>query len=125
MKPLIYVAGPYTHPDPVLNTRAACMVGDKLVSLGAAVIIPHLSLLWHAISPQPVERWYQRDLDVMEHCTAVVRFAGESTGADLEVKAAKALGIPVFDWTLPAPVYDFIARWHLGQTTENNPSEPR
>lgn len=96
MKPLVYVAGPYTHPDPILNTRRAVEVADELVALGCAVVIPHLSLLWHLISPQPIAEWYQRDLDVMAHCTAVVRFEGVSTGADLEVKTAEALGIPVF-----------------------------
>jgi hypothetical protein len=39
MKPLVYVAGPYAHSDPVLNTRNACLFADELVAAGAAVFI--------------------------------------------------------------------------------------
>lgn len=96
MKPLVYVAGPYTRPDPIVNVRRACAVGDMLTSHGCAVIIPHLSMLWHLVSPQPIETWYERDLDVMRRCDAVVRLSGESTGADQEVEIATESGIPVF-----------------------------
>lgn len=112
MKPLVYVAGPYTHPDPVINTREACLVADKLTEMGAAVVVPHLSLLWHAISPAPLETWYERDLDVLRHCHAVVRLQGASTGADAEVTDAVRHGIPVYSW--PGDTFglrDFIGRW--------------
>lgn len=95
MKPLAYVAGPYTHPDPVLNVRRACEVADELDAMGYAVIVPHLSMLWHTVSPQPIETWYRRDLDVLAHCHVLVRFEGASTGADAEVAHALACGIPV------------------------------
>lgn len=99
MKPLVYVAGPYTHPDPVLNTRRAVEVADELDALGFAVIVPHLSLLWHLISPQDVDTWYRRDLDVLAHCDALLRFEGVSVGADREVMTALDAGIPVFHGT--------------------------
>lgn len=95
MKPLVYVAGPYTHPDPVLNTHTAVRAAEEIEMLGCYVVIPHLSLLWHAISPAPVERWYERDLAVMHRCDALVRLPGESAGADAEVAAFKG---PVFYW---------------------------
>lgn len=97
-KPLVYIAGPYTHPDPVTNTREACLVADRVTEMGAAVIVPHLSLLWHAISPAPIETWYERDIDVMRHCHAVVRLPGASTGADAEVGEAVRLDLPVYAW---------------------------
>lgn len=93
---LIYVAGPYTHPDPVKNTHNAIRVGEKVERLGAAVFIPHLSLVWHLVSPAPIERWYERDLAVLERCDALVRIPGPSTGADAEVARAEELGLPVF-----------------------------
>lgn len=65
MKPLVYIAGPYSHPDPVLNVREACLVADQIVTMGAAVIVPHLSMLWHTISPQVL--WSNRPLHVAEH----------------------------------------------------------
>ena len=114
MKPLVYIAGPYSHPDPVLNTRNACQVADRLVEAGAAVIVPHLSLLWHAISPAPVDEWYRRDLDVLAHCHAVAWLPGASKGADAEVAFAENRGIPVyltsvdFSW---AALCTFIKEW--------------
>lgn len=96
--PLVYIAGPYTKPDPVTNTRNACLVADELDALGVAVIVPHLSMLWHTISPQPIETWYRRDLAVLEHCNAVVCLPGESSGADAEVAHARSLGLSIFSW---------------------------
>lgn len=60
MKPLIYIAGPYTCPDPVLNTRKAVAVAESVLALGGAPVVPHLTMLWHLISPKPVEEWYRR-----------------------------------------------------------------
>ena len=93
MKPLVYVAGPYTNPDPVINVRRACNVADQLVKAGAAVIVPHLSMLWHLTSPASIDEWYQRDLDMLDHCHALVRFYGPSSGADKEWEHAAWLGI--------------------------------
>lgn len=95
-RPLVYIAGPYTHDDPVLNTRSAVQWGEAIEQEGCDVVIPHLSLLWHAISPAPLDRWYQRDLAVLARCDALVRFPGASTGADAEMTYAKARSIPVF-----------------------------
>lgn len=99
MKPLVYIAGPYTRDDPVLNTRDAVQWAEGVEAEGCDVVIPHLSLLWHAISPAPIERWYERDLAVLARCDALVRFPGPSTGADAEVEFARDRGIRVFiDW---------------------------
>lgn len=94
MKRLVYVAGPYTAPDPVLNVRRAIFVADQLVEAGFAVIVPHLTMLWHMVSPQDPDTWYARDLDVLEHCDLLVRFPGKSKGADQEAKFAQAHDIP-------------------------------
>lgn len=112
--PLVYVAGPYTRPDPVLNTRTACLLADQLVAAGAAVFVPHLTLLWHAISPADVEEWYERDLAVLAHCQAVALLPGESTGADREVGFARARDIPVYSVDHPVAwsmLVEFIAGW--------------
>jgi hypothetical protein len=96
MRPLVYVAGPYTRPDPVLNVRRAIEVAESVERLGGTPFVPHLTMLWHLVSPAPVERWYERDLDVLGHCQGLVRFAGESSGADREVERARELGLPVY-----------------------------
>lgn len=106
-KPLVYIAGPYTHPDPVENTHKAIVAGEYIETYDCAVFIPHLSLLWHIVKPSPLEKWYERDLHVLERCDAVFRMAGESSGATKEVAHAFALGIPVYyHQTL-----DNFARW--------------
>lgn len=96
MKPLVYIAGPYTNPDPVLNTHKAIWWGTRLADQGYCTpIIPHLTMLWHTVDPHPLEFWYAYDLEVMARCDIVFRIPGDSTGADAEVKEAKRLGIPV------------------------------
>jgi nucleoside 2-deoxyribosyltransferase len=92
----IYIAGPYTRDDPVLNTRKAVAVGDRLAAKGHYPYIPHLALFWHYMRPHPAEWWYEFDLGWLVRCDALLRLPGESYGADLEVKTAIAEGIPVF-----------------------------
>lgn len=97
MKPLVYVAGPYSHPDPVINVREAVLRADVFYEHEDVVpIVPHLSMLWHTIKPHPVEFWYAYDLEVLARCDAVFRIQGNSEGADGEVKEAERLGRPVF-----------------------------
>lgn len=96
-RPLVYIAGPYTKPDPVENTRRAIEVGEAIEhNLVTNVFIPHLSLLWHIVSPAPIERWYERDHAVLARCDALYRMEGESLGADMEVEFARERGIWVF-----------------------------
>jgi nucleoside 2-deoxyribosyltransferase len=96
-KPLIYIAGPYTSPDAVLNTHKAVKAALSLRDAAdCAVLIPHVTLLAHAIDPRDIDYWYSFDIDQMEHCDAVWRLDGPSTGADREVDHAFAMGMPVF-----------------------------
>lgn len=98
--PLVYVAGPYTHPDPVENTHLAIKAADELLASGAVVpYVAHLSLLWHLVSPKPYGDWLAYDLDVLVRCDALLRLPGASAGADGEVATARAHGIPVFSDT--------------------------
>jgi len=108
-RPLVYIAGPYAHPDPVANTHNAVKMADGLHATGLVTcVVPHLSLLWHAISPQPPEHWYDYDLAILARCDALYRIPGPSTGADHEVAFAEDRArIPVFhaqtdliDWAM-------------------------
>lgn len=95
--PLIYVAGPYAHPDPVENTHLAIRAGDRILDSGLAVpYVPHLSLAWHLVTPRPAAEWYAYDLELLARCDAVYRLPGISVGASAEVRRATELGIPVF-----------------------------
>lgn len=97
-RPLVYVAGPYTNPDPVKNTRAAVLLGDTLTGEGlCTAYVPHLSLFHHYLTPHPLGWWYEFDLTILRRCDALFRMPGESTGADAEVEFARTLPIPVFE----------------------------
>lgn len=118
MKPLVYLAGPYTHPDPVANTRAMILAATELHEAGLCTpFIPHLSMLWHLVTPKPVEFWYNLDLEYLSRCDALLRFPGVSTGADDEARFATETGIPVFfanetrALTAPSSTYDTFDRW--------------
>ena len=93
----IYVAGPYTSGDPIINTRKAIEAGEQLRAMGFVPFIPHLSLIWHLVNPHDVDFWYAYDKEWIERCDALVRLPGESKGADAEVKLALELGLPVFE----------------------------
>lgn len=95
-RPLLYLAAPYTRDDPVENTSKICRVADHIYQASKWVpVIPHLTLLWHLVSPHPVDFWYDYDLHLLRRCDAIVRLPGLSTGADREMKVADSLGLEV------------------------------
>jgi len=92
----VYIAGPYSHLDPVVNTRNAILAGEELSKRGHIPYIPHLNLMWHMVAPHEPSFWYAYDLEWLPCCDALLRLPGASTGADNEIEQAKALGMPVF-----------------------------
>lgn len=95
-KPVVYIAGPYSHPDPCENTHWAVLVANALWDC-VVPVVPHLTHFWHTMTPKPYEQWLEYDLALMQRCDAVFRMRGSSSGADAEVVKARAAGIPVFD----------------------------
>jgi hypothetical protein len=109
--PLVYIAAPYSSPDPVANTNRVIRIVDGLVDGGLLTpVVPHLTLLWHVVSPRPLEFWYAYDLALLARCDAVLRLPGESQGADREVTFAQGQQIPVF--TTPESVSLWATSWH-------------
>ena len=92
----VYVAAPYTLPDPVENTNKAIKAADELIRHGFFPIIPHLTLLWHIVSPRPEQFWYDYTMGLMGRCDIVLRLPGHSKGGDQETEAATANGQPVY-----------------------------
>lgn len=93
---LVYIAGPYTHPEPGTNVHEALRVATYLLSQGYAPYVPHLNYLWQAIYPQEDKVWHKLDIDYLKVCHALLRFGGASKGADNEERIARELKIPVF-----------------------------
>jgi len=107
--PRIYVAGPYTAGDIVVNVRNAIDAGDAIATLGGIPFVPHLSHFHHLVHARPWQFWIDQDLQWLHVCDALLRLPGDSLGADLEVAEARRLVIPVLT-DLPQ-VDSFIARW--------------
>lgn len=109
-KPLIYVAGPFRKPDPIINAAAAVDFANNLRDdLGVSVIIPHLSLFEHFQRPRPDQYWLDVTLELLRCCDAMYRIPGFSTGSDAEEAEAITAGIPVFHST-PA-LAEWVANW--------------
>jgi len=97
-RPLVYVAGPYTLPDPVENAHHAIRFASELLDEGLVTpFVPHLTLLWHLVAPRDVDFWYDYDIAMLAKCDAIFRLPGESVGADREVNYARDEGLPVFE----------------------------
>lgn len=115
---LVYVAGPYSQPDPVENTHRAVRFATALYEASGgrlAPVVPHLSMLWHAITPMPYDVWIALDLAMVDHCDCMVRLPGASSGADGEVLRAHQRGIPVAFHDKPKSVAKYlISRMEVG-----------
>jgi nucleoside 2-deoxyribosyltransferase len=110
MKPAIYIAGPYTTPDPCINTHNAIKMADHVLELGGVPFVPHLFHFWHTISPKPYETWMEMDLEFLNACDALFRIPGESPGANREVQEAFDRKIPVI--LTESGLIKFIDEWN-------------
>lgn len=93
---IIYVSSPYTKGDVSENIRRACFAGDEILKKGHIPLVPHLTHLWHLVSPKPWEDWMRIDSNLLSICDALLRLPGESKGADLEVIEAKNLCMIIY-----------------------------
>lgn len=80
----VYVAGPYSGGDPVLNVRNAIAVADALLEAGFCPFVPHLCHGWHMVSPKAYEAWMAWDVAWLQKCDVLLRLPGKSPGADWE-----------------------------------------
>jgi hypothetical protein len=92
----IYVAGPITKGDHMLNMRKAIEAAHQLREIGCFPFVPHLFAQWHFLYPREYEDWMKQDFEWIRACHALFRVEGESAGADREVAFAGEIDIPVF-----------------------------
>jgi hypothetical protein len=93
----VYISAPYSNGDIVTNIRRAIEAADKLARQGHTPYIPHLSLLWHLVSPKDYDFWLDYDMRfIMDWADCILRLDGESKGADKEVELARKLYLPVY-----------------------------
>lgn len=92
----VYVAGPITKGDYLVNVRLAIDAAQQLREAGLFPFIPHSSALWHLVHHRGYEDWMEQDFVWLEQCHALLRVPGESSGADRETVHANSKNIPVF-----------------------------
>lgn len=101
VKPLVYVAGPYTadtDEQRLANIAAAQAWGAKVIDAGGIPVIPH-NMSEGIADKGDAEFWYAATLELMLRCDAVLLMprAGESIGARAEEEAAHEIGMPAID----------------------------
>lgn len=107
MKPLVYIASPYTKGDPAINAHFQVRIFNEMMDDGIVIpFIPLASHYLHSVMPRKYEDWIEIDKVMVLKCEALVRlnaineylryFEEESSGADGEVMLAIQHGIPVF-----------------------------
>ena len=94
--PKVYIAGPYTKPDPKENTLNAIIVAEKVARLGFIPFIPHLTYYWEQEFHHEYNFWLEQDIEWLKCCDIVIRIPGESLGADKEIVLAKQLKKKVY-----------------------------
>ena len=119
-KPLmILIAGPYasgTNGDPALMRQnldrleqAAWPLfqAGHIPMIGEWVALPVLSSAGASgpTDPLAADVMYPTAHRLLQHCDAVLRLPGESTGADNDVRIAHERGIPVFHSIEEVPNY--------------------
>lgn len=72
VKQRIYIMGPYSNGDQVLNVRDALRTANDVIHANGVPFIPHLFHFWHLHSPQPKSFWMRIDFQMMHACHAIV-----------------------------------------------------
>ena len=91
-----YVAGPFTVGDTAAHVRHAIDVGNRLITAGFCVHVPHLSYHQDLREPRTYEAWMRQCFRHLEDCDVLFRIAGASRGSDMEMEHAAIHGIPIF-----------------------------
>jgi hypothetical protein len=107
MKPVVYIASPYTKGDVSVNVHFQCKVFDELMDEKIVIpVVPLWSHFQHTIFPRPYKDWIEYDLALLNRYDACWRLGVvneklnysqyDSSGADGEVEEFKKLNKPVF-----------------------------
>lgn len=94
---LAYISGPISKGDRADHVARAVEVFGWLVKLGYAPICPQLSIYAEDLHGLTLshDTWLEVDLPWLSYADLIVRLEGESVGADIEVREANDLELPV------------------------------
>ena len=107
LRPVVYIASPYTKGDVGINTRFQMQVFDELMNDGIVwPVVPLWSHMQHQTFPRKYTDWIDYDLALLTRYDALLRLNAtypplgyeqkESSGADGEVAFMRKIGKPVF-----------------------------
>ena len=116
---LILIAGPYrsgTGDDPGLMAQNLARLEEAawpvfrsghVPMIGESVALPVLRSAGAGgvLDPLAEQVMYPTAQRLLQHCDAVLRLPGESTGADQDVAIARERGLPVYDRVEDIPGY--------------------
>jgi hypothetical protein len=113
---LVYIAGPFTAPDPAENIRAAQLFALPLVGYCMPVVPHSMTIGLPGGTPQ---LWYDGTLELMRRCDAVLAMPNwqQSKGALSEVRVADREEIAVFY------DHDSLLRWLEGECVGTRDSQ--
>ena len=120
---MIYLASPYSDPDPAIRLwrfEAACKATAQMLRAGLIVFSPvvHSHPLTQYGLPSDWKFWQRYDRAYLEACSAlaVLTLDGwrESEGVSSEIKAANDLGIPF--WTIEPESVGVTAKAEIAST---------
>ena len=91
----IYVAGPISKGDTLLNIRNGMLTGIELIKRGYTPFVPHNDMVQYLLDPDTLdyETILQQDLAWVKKCDALLRLSGDSPGADREEQYAISQGL--------------------------------
>ena len=101
---MIYLASPYTHPDPSVRAsrfRATCQAAAKLIQQGNLVFAPiaHSHPMTEFGLPSDWRFWECHDVEFLRRCNelAVLKLDGwrESRGVQAEIDLAIEMDLPI------------------------------
>ena len=92
----IYLASPYSVGDKKENVNEQVRMANNIIDVGFIPFTPLLSHYLDEYQNRTWQEWLDIDLEWLLTCDCLLRFGGESKGADIEVEFARTNNIPVF-----------------------------
>lgn len=92
----VYIAGPYTFPNPEDNVKKHIEKFNELVDLGYCPIAPVIHSHYANLKKsRHYDKWMELDKELLKLCNVLYRIPGDSPGAEQEISWATSLGIPI------------------------------